>query len=142
MPQSKKSSSPARARTTSPAPARTTFKEPAALKRLNSSLDTAQQALVELRKDTGRDVGKGAQDLYNDLRKFVTTARRDSNKLAKALQRDFEQAQKQLAKAATSARTSTRRPARKTTARSTAARGTAKRSAAAKPSTTTRSAAK
>jgi hypothetical protein len=142
MPQSKKSSSPARAGITSPARARTTFKEPAALKRLNSSLDTAQQALVELRKDTGRDVGKGAQDLYNDLRKFVTSARRDSNKLAKALQRDFEQAQKQLAKAATSARTSTRRPARKTTARSTAARGTAKRSTAAKPSTTTRSAAK
>jgi hypothetical protein len=128
MPQSKKPSSPARPRTT--------FKEPTALKRLNSSLDTAQQALVELRKDTGRDVGKGAQDLYNDLRKFVTNARRDSNKLAKALQRDFEQAQKELAKAAASGRTSTRTPARKTAARSTATRGTAKRS------TSTRSAAK
>jgi hypothetical protein len=73
------------------------FREPAALKRLTRSLDAAQEALVELRKDTGRDVGQGARDLYKDLRAFVSSARRDSGKLAKALQRDFEQAQKQLA---------------------------------------------
>jgi hypothetical protein len=73
------------------------FKEPAALRRLNRSLDAAQEALAELRKDTGRDVGQGARDLYKDLRTFVSSARRDSGKLAKALQRDFEQAQKRLA---------------------------------------------
>ena len=73
------------------------FKEPAALKWLSSSLDTAQQALVELREDTGRDIGQGARDLHKDLRAFISSARRDAGKLAKALQRDFDQAQKQLA---------------------------------------------
>ena len=67
------------------------FKEPAALKRLNRSLDAAQEALAELRKDTGRDVGQGARDLYKDVRTFVSSARRDSGKLARALRRDFEQ---------------------------------------------------
>ena len=74
-----------------------TFKEPAALKWLSSSLDTAQQALVELREDTGRDVSQGARELHKDLRAFISSARRDTGKLAKALQRDFDQAQKQLA---------------------------------------------
>jgi hypothetical protein len=74
-----------------------TFKEPAALKWLSSSLDTAQQALVELRQDTGRDLSQGARDLHKDLRAFISSARRDAGKLAKALQRDFDQAQKQLA---------------------------------------------
>jgi hypothetical protein len=74
-----------------------TFKEPAALKWLSSSLDTAQQALVELREDTGRDVSQGARELHKDLRAFISSARRDTGKLAKALQRDFEHAQKQLA---------------------------------------------
>jgi len=54
---------------------------------------------VELRQDTGRDVGQGARDLYRDLRTFVASARRDSGRLAKALQRDFEQAQKRLVSA-------------------------------------------
>jgi len=75
------------------------FREPAAFKRLNRSLDAAQDALAELRKDTGRDVGRGARDLYKDLRTFISSARRDSSKLAKALQHDFEQAQKRLAAA-------------------------------------------
>jgi hypothetical protein len=88
---------PAKKPTRSSPRARAGFKEPAALKRLNRSLDAAQEALGELRKDTGRDVGQGARDLYKDLRTFVTSARRDSGKLAKALQRDFEQAQKRLA---------------------------------------------
>jgi hypothetical protein len=92
-------------RPTRPSPrARAAFTEPAALKRLNRSLDAAQEALAELRKDTGRDVGQGAQDLYKDVRTFVTSARRDSGKLAKALQRDFEQAQKRLAAPAAPAR--------------------------------------
>jgi hypothetical protein len=76
-----------------------TFTEPAALKQLTTkSLDAAQEALAALRKGTGRDVGQGARDLYSDLRTFVGSARRDSGKLAKALQRDFTQAQKQLAR--------------------------------------------
>ena len=74
-----------------------TFREPAALKWLASSLDAAQQALVELRADAGRDLSQGARDLHKDLRAFVSSARRDAGKLAKALQRDFEHAQKQLA---------------------------------------------
>jgi hypothetical protein len=49
-----------------------TFKEPAALKWLASSLDAAQQALVELRADAGRDVSQGARDLHKDLRAFIT----------------------------------------------------------------------
>jgi hypothetical protein len=73
-----------------------TFKEPAALKRLTKSLDAAHEALAELRKDTGRDVGQGAKDVYKDLRAFVTNARRDTGKLARALARDFEQAEKRL----------------------------------------------
>ena len=85
-----------------------TFTEPAALKQLTTkSLEAAQEALAELRKGTGRDVGEGARDLYSDLRTFVSSARRDTGKLAKALQRDLTQAQKQLARgtAAGSART-------------------------------------
>ncbi len=74
-----------------------TFREPAALKWLSSSLDAAQQALVELRADAGRDVSQGARDLHKDLRAFISSARRDTGKLAKALQRNFEHAQKQLA---------------------------------------------
>ena len=73
------------------------FKEPTALKRLNKSLDTAQDALKDLRKDSGR----GAQDLYKDLRQFVTSARRDTTKLGKALAKDFEQAQKRMAQSGT-----------------------------------------
>jgi hypothetical protein len=88
-------------------------KEPAALKRLNKSLDSAQDALKALRKDVGKDVGTGARDLYQDLERFVKGARRDSTKLGKALQRDVEQLQKRLAGKPTSRRTS--RPATRRT---------------------------
>jgi hypothetical protein len=96
------------------------------MKRLTTSLDTAQKAIAELRKAGGRDVGKGATDLYGDLRTFVSNARRDSNKLATRLQREFEQAQKQLAKAA--------KGQRATTGRSTSSRSTGKRSTTARSS--------
>jgi hypothetical protein len=119
---------PAKKPTPSSPRTRAAFKEPVALTRLNRSLDAAQEALAELRKDTGRDVGQGARDLYKDLRTFVTSARRDSGKLAKALQRDFEQAQKRLAGApAARARTAaTPSPQRK--AQAAAARRTPKAS--------------
>jgi hypothetical protein len=71
-----------------------TFREPAALKRLNRSLDAAYEALAELRKDTGRDIGQAARDVYQDVRTLVADARRDSGKLARALARDFQQAEK------------------------------------------------
>jgi hypothetical protein len=73
---------PAKKPTPSAPRTRAAFKEPVALTRLNRSLDAAQEALAELRKDTGRDVGQGARDLYRDLRTFVTSARRDSGKAA------------------------------------------------------------
>jgi hypothetical protein len=89
MPQAKK---PA------PRPSRppAAFREPAALRRVSRSLDAAQDALAELRKDAGRDVSQGTRDLYKDLRTFLSSARRDTGRLAKALQRDFTQAQKRL----------------------------------------------
>jgi exonuclease VII small subunit len=111
------------------------FKQPAALKRLTTSLDTAQKAIADLRKESRRDVGKGATDLYGDLRKFVGDARRDSNKLAKALQREFDQAQKQLAKAAQGKRATS---GRSTSSRSTSKRGTSSRSTSSR-STSSRS---
>ena len=95
-----------------------TFTEPAALKQLTTkSLDAAQEALAELRKGAGRDVGQGARDLYSDLRTFVSSTRRDTGKLAKALQRDFTQAQKQLARgtAAGSARTKPKTASKRST---------------------------
>jgi DNA-binding transcriptional ArsR family regulator len=89
MPQAKK---PA------PRPSRppAAFREPAALRRVSKSLDAAQDALGELRKDAGRDVSQGTRALYKDLRTFLSSARRDTGRLAKALQRDFTQAQKRL----------------------------------------------
>jgi hypothetical protein len=97
---------------------RKAFKEPPAFKRLTKSLDTAQEALAELSKQSGRDVGQSASAISKDLRTFVSNARRHSGRLGKALSRDFEQAQKKLAKATSSAsagggssRTSSRRTA-------------------------------
>lgn len=122
MPQAKRSTSTR---------ASSRFKQPAALKRLTTSLDTAQKALTELSKGGGRDVGKGAKDLYGDLRKFVADARKDSNRVAKALQREFEQAQKELAKAASGAKSSTRRAS---SSRSTAKRAGSSRSTSSRSS--------
>jgi len=144
MPQAKK---PA-ARPSRPPAA---FREPAALKRLSRSLDTAQDALAELRKDTGRDVGQAARDLYKNLRTFLSTASRDTGKLATALQRDFAQAQKRLGNPGPSSRhasassrargarseTAARRPQRtRTPARAGAPAPASTRSAAAGPSPT------
>ncbi len=80
-----------------------TFREPAALKWLSTSLDAAQRALVELRADAGRDLSHGARDLHKDRRTFISNARRDTGKLTKALQRDFEHAQEQLGQSTSAA---------------------------------------
>lgn len=99
MPAARKSTAKPAARKSTAASRRSSqFKEPAALKQLNRSLDSAVKALTELRKHTGRDVSKGARDVYKDLRTFVSSAQRDTRKLGKALARDFDQAQKGLAK--------------------------------------------
>lgn len=128
MPQAKKSSTRSR----------TAFREPAALKRLNKSLETAQAALSDLGKGTSRDVSKGAQDLHKNVRAFLSSARRDTGKLAKALQKDFDRAQTQIgaSRSSSSARTATasrRTAAKKPAARRTAAKKPATRRAAAKP---------
>src|SRR5215208_5343028 len=86
--------------------------QPAALKRLNKSLDSAQNALTALRKDVSKDVGSGARDLYTDLEKFVKDARRSSGKLGTALQKDIERLQKQLKTTAAGKTTSARRTSR------------------------------
>jgi hypothetical protein len=55
---------PAKKRAASPPRSRAAaFKEPTALKRLNKLLDAAHEALIELRKNTGRDVSEGARSL-------------------------------------------------------------------------------
>jgi hypothetical protein len=101
-------------------------KEPAAIKRLNKSLDAAQDALVALRKDLSRDVGAGGRDLYKNLERFVRSARRDSGKLSKALERDIEQLQRRLARTPKTKTTSRKGTRRKAAGRSTARRTTSR----------------
>jgi hypothetical protein len=123
MPQAKRSTSTRAA---------SKFKQPAALKRVTTSLDSAQKALGELSKGSGREVSKGAKDIYADLRKFISDAGKESAKVGKALQREFDQAQKQLARAKKSG-TSRRSTAKASTAKaSTAKPSTAKRSTTAR----------
>jgi len=107
------------------------FKEPAALKRLTKSLDTAQDALAELSKQGGRDVGQSAGAIYKDLRAFVTNARRHSGRLGKALARDFDQAQKTLSTSTSGSST------RKSTTRAGATRRSSARSTTSSRSTST-----
>jgi hypothetical protein len=95
MPQARKS-----ARSSSRTSA--TFKEPAALKRLNSSLDSAQKALKDLQAQAGRNATASTRALHKGLGKFLSDARRDTGKFTTALKRDFDAAQK----AAKSARAS------------------------------------
>jgi hypothetical protein len=107
---------------------RVSFKEPPALKRLHKSLDNANDALSELRVNTGREVSQSARDLYKDLRTFVSSARRHSGRLTTALQRDFDRAQKRMSSGAASG-TSRKRSAsaRGTKRASTTRRASSKR---------------
>jgi hypothetical protein len=124
---------PAARRSTRSSSRSSAFKEPAALGRLTKSLDTAQDALAELSKQGGRDVGQSAGAIYKDLRTFLSSARRHSGRLGKALARDFDQAQKQLAKSATASST------RGGSSRSTTKRASASRSATTKAGSRSRS---
>jgi hypothetical protein len=140
MPQTKKAAS----RAARPLRA---FKEPAALKRLSKSLESAQDAVTQLQSHAGRDVSQSARELYKEVKAFVNSARRDTTKFAKAIQRDFEELQKSVTQGA---RQTTRRTAPKTGARSTAGKSTRARGAAsstakratAKRATSTRTASK
>jgi hypothetical protein len=116
MPQARKS-----ARSTSRASA--SYKEPAALKRLNTSLDSAQKALKELQAQAGRNAAISTRALHKGLGKFLSDARRDAGKFTTALKRDFDSAQKAAKKAGAgaaggratkSSSTRTRKPASKT----------------------------
>jgi hypothetical protein len=107
---------------------------------LTKSLDTASDALAELRKQGGRDVGQSARAVYKDLGTFVSSARRHSGQLGKALARDFDQAQKKLAKATSTATSKSGGSSRATSKRATASRGTSKRSTAKRAGTSTRAA--
>ena len=125
MPQARKTTAARRAATSTArrtSAARPKFKEPAALKRFSRSLETADAALMELRKSAERDLGHGARELYRDLQRFLSNARRDSRKLSTALHRDFEVASREL-----------ERSQRQLTARKSAASGrkTAQRKAKA-----------
>ena len=113
---------PASRRRSTTARKRQGAKEPAAIKRLNKALDSAQEALVSLRKDVGREVGAGGRGLHKNLERFVKEARRDSGRLSKAIERDIQRLQKRLpggSKAKASGRAGSRR---KTTGRTTAKR--------------------
>lgn len=120
MPAAKKPAS----RRSGSARKRPAAKEPAAIRRLNKSLDAAQDALVALRKDLSRDVGAGGTDLYRNLQRFVKDARRDSGKLSKALEGDIERLQKRLAPSSRAKAASRKGAPRKTAGRSTAKRVT------------------
>jgi hypothetical protein len=91
---------PARKSARSSTRSRATFKEPAALKRLRTSLDSADKALAELRKHAGRTAAPSTKGLHKGVSTFVSSARRDAGKFGKALARDFQEAQKQVAKVA------------------------------------------
>lgn len=125
MPQAKKSTRSRSSSSTRRSSRTAKFKEPAAVKRLTKSLENAQGALGDLGKDVGRDAGIATRDLQKQLRTGLTGSRRDLGKLVRALQRDFDQAQKKLAKA--SPRSTTR--ARSTSSRSASSRSATSRSA-------------
>jgi hypothetical protein len=88
----------------------------AAIKRLNSSLDAAHDALTELRKNLGR----GGRGVVGDVHKRVTDLRKDARKLNKSVRTELEQLQKSLA-GTRSRKTAGRGGTRKATTRRTKA---------------------
>jgi len=120
MPETKKTSSTASS-------ALRAFREPPALKRLTKSLEAAQDALSQLQSHAGRDVSQGVRDIYKELKTFVSSARKDTTKFAKALQKDFERLQKGVTGAGGSTKSANRTTTRRTT--TTRRRTTTRRSA-------------
>jgi hypothetical protein len=126
MPQARKS-----ARSSSRTSA--TFKEPAALKRLNTSLDSAQKALKDLQGQAGRNAAASTRALHKGLGKFLSDARRDTGKFTTALKRDFDAAQKAAKSAQTTATSTARRATgRASSTRASGTRASGSRSTASK----------
>jgi hypothetical protein len=111
MPPAKRSTSTRRKTSTrrSTSARKSSSSTPAALKRLNKSLESAQNALVALRKDVTKDTSAGARNLYKDLEKFVKDAQRSSGRFGTALQKDLDRLQKQVRAAAAGKKTSSAR---------------------------------
>jgi hypothetical protein len=87
----------------------------ASLKRLNSSLDTAHDALTELSKN----VGRGGRDAVKDVHQRIGELRKDARKLNKSLRSELDQLQKSIAGARSGAkRTGARKAATKSKAAS------------------------
>lgn len=84
-----------------------------ALRRLQASIDAAEVALKDLR----REMGRGSRDLLADLDRTLKDARKNARRAGRAMVRDLEQVQK----AAAGQQKSRRTTARKRT--QTAARG-------------------
>jgi hypothetical protein len=86
---------PARRKTTrKQAPRRSAAKAgDASLKRLNSSLDAAHEALTELRKNLGR----GGREVVKDVQGRVTELRKDARNLNKSLRSELGHLQKSIA---------------------------------------------
>jgi hypothetical protein len=86
---------PARRKTTRKQPQRRSAARAGdtALKRLNSSLDAAHDALTELRKNLGR----GGRGVVTDVHKRVTDLRKDARKLNKSVRSELDQLQKSIA---------------------------------------------
>ena len=122
--------------------ARVSFKEPAALKKLSKSLESANAALGELQKQSGRDVSKAARDIYKDLRAFLSNASRHSGRLGTALKRDFEQTQKPASKPKARAKTTRSSRTRGSTGRAKSSTGTRRRATTGARRSATRSASR
>jgi hypothetical protein len=104
----------------------------AALERLGGSLDAAQEAVKDLR----RELGKGGRDLLRDLEVLLRDARKNLRGARRTLVKDLEEVQKAAAgKRATAAK---RAPAKRApaTRRTTAAKRS--QTAAGRKSTTRR----
>ena len=105
--------------TTKPAPksrAHLDGRAEAALERLNSSLDAAQDAAKLLRKDMRR----GTRDIAKNVDTMIAATRKDAAKLAKAVKKDLSRLEKAVSSPpahhrASSGPARTRKPTRSAT---------------------------
>ena len=108
----------------------------AALKQLNTSLEAAQKAMVELRGNLSR----GGHELLKDVHKRIGDARRDTRRLNKSLLEDIGRLQEALGGRGKTGATSRSTGARKSSARKTTSRkASTGRSGAKRTSTAKRS---
>ena len=119
--------SPARSRTTR---ARSTQRKGGhpALNRLNTSLDSANKAIGDLRGDLGR----GGRDLVKNVEKLIKDARKEGDKLNKSLRTELDQLQERLRPGSGRARKSTGRSRTAAASRAKRSGATARRSTSAR----------